>query len=189
MPQTAETKHKSGTQAARAPFLTESSAFRLTESRNSEHAEPAVDELLIEVAGRPRASRKTGGRSLRANVRQYAARARGRFTEKLDYAMEIVGHLESVATTRTPGNCELSAGNYNAVQPPVSELSLVAARTRKAPLAGCWIRASRSTRIFGSRSNSSATPAPPRPSNSPRVLGSRAAVSHQNARPVSAKRR
>ena len=86
--------------------------FRIPFDRiRAEHAEPAVDELL---------------RSARERLGELAADPSERtfdntllaledVTEKLGYAMGIVGHLESVATTP-----ELRAA-YNAVQPPVSE--------------------------------------------------------------------
>ena len=86
--------------------------FRIPFDRiGAQHVEPAIGELLRDARGRldklaadPR--ERTFDNTLLAleNV-----------TEPLGYAMDIVGHLESVATTP-----ELRAA-YNAVQPPVSE--------------------------------------------------------------------
>ena len=86
--------------------------FRIPFDRiGPQHVEPAIGELLCDARGRldklaadPR--ERTFDNTLLAleNV-----------TETLGYAMDIVGHLESVATTP-----ELRAA-YNAVQPPVSE--------------------------------------------------------------------
>ena len=86
--------------------------FRIPFDRiGPQHVQPAIGELLCDARGRldklaadPR--ERTFDNTLLAleNV-----------TETLGYAMDIVGHLESVATTP-----ELRAA-YNAVQPPVSE--------------------------------------------------------------------
>ncbi len=77
----------------------------------AEHVEPAIEELLkdarVELDG---LTSQTGPRTF-ANTLQRL----DQLTERLDYAMQIVRHLEAVATTP-----ELRAA-YNAVQPKVSE--------------------------------------------------------------------
>jgi oligopeptidase A len=77
-----------------------------------EHVEPAVNALLVEARARLEALGKDSG------PRTYASTmdALEGVTERLDFVMGVVGHLESVATTPT-----LRAA-YNAVQPAVSEL-------------------------------------------------------------------
>jgi oligopeptidase A len=68
------------------------------------HVEPAMSELLVDA-----------GRRLDDTVAsEYPLRPLDTMTEKLDYAMSVVRHLESVATTP-----ELRAA-FNAVQPKVS---------------------------------------------------------------------
>jgi oligopeptidase A len=70
----------------------------------AEHVEPAIDELLADA-----------GRRLDAAIADpRPLHALDTLTEKLDYAMSVVRHLESVATTP-----ELRAA-FNAVQPKVS---------------------------------------------------------------------
>src|SRR6185369_16951452 len=66
--------------------------------------EPAIDQLLADAAARLDATIASPKPLL----------ALDRMTEKLDYAMSVVRHLESVATTP-----ELRAA-FNAVQPKVS---------------------------------------------------------------------
>jgi oligopeptidase A len=74
------------------------------------HVEPAVAELLAQARARLNAiAAEPGPRTYRNTMG-----ALDRFTEPLDYAMSVVGHLESVATYP-----ELRAA-YNAVQPEVS---------------------------------------------------------------------
>ncbi len=66
--------------------------------------EPAIDELLIESARRVEATAAS----------EHPLHELDTMTEKLDYAMSVVRHLENVATTP-----ELRAA-FNAVQPKVS---------------------------------------------------------------------
>ena len=74
------------------------------------HVEPAVAELLAQARARLNAiAAEPGPRTYRNTMGGL-----DRFTEPLDYAMSVVGHLESVATYP-----ELRAA-YNAVQPEVS---------------------------------------------------------------------
>jgi oligopeptidase A len=68
------------------------------------HVEPAIDELLTDAAQRLDATIAS----------ERPLHALDTMTEKLDYAMNVVRHLESVATTP-----ELRAA-FNAVQPKVS---------------------------------------------------------------------
>ncbi len=75
-----------------------------------EHVEPAIG-VLIEEARRRRAA--IGGQS-EALTWENTLAALDRLTERLDYALEVVRHLESVATTP-----ELRAA-YNRVQPLAS---------------------------------------------------------------------
>src|SRR5882757_6379873 len=77
----------------------------------AEHVRPAVEELLTEARGRQKELAESAGLRTFDNT----LGALERFTEKLDYAMRVVGHLESVSTYP-----ELRAA-YNAVQPEVSE--------------------------------------------------------------------
>jgi len=77
----------------------------------AEHVEPAVEELLRDARQQlDRLISQPGARTF-ANTLQRM----DQLTERLDYAMQIVRHLEAVATTP-----ELRAA-YNAVQPKVSE--------------------------------------------------------------------
>lgn len=76
-----------------------------------ENVEPAIDELLADArAELDRLIAEPGPRTF-ANTLQRL----DQLTERLDYAMQVVRHLEAVATTP-----ELRAA-YNAVQPKVSE--------------------------------------------------------------------
>lgn len=75
----------------------------------AEHVEPAVGELLTKMKQRVDDLAKTPERTYESIFA-----ALDRLTEPLDYAMQIVGHLEAVATYP-----ELRAA-YNAVQSPVS---------------------------------------------------------------------
>src|SRR5258708_35784763 len=68
------------------------------------HVEPAADELLADAAQRLEQTIASDG----------PLQALDTLTEKLDYAMSVVRHLESVATTP-----ELRVA-FNAVQPKVS---------------------------------------------------------------------
>ncbi|MFS8068325.1 MAG: M3 family peptidase, partial [Byssovorax sp.] len=77
-----------------------------------EHVEPAVDALLVEARARLDALGKDHGQRTYASTMD----ALEGVTERLDFVMGVVGHLESVATTPA-----LRAA-YNAVQPAVSEL-------------------------------------------------------------------
>src|SRR5437764_13679813 len=70
----------------------------------AEHVEPAIDELLADAAARLDQT-ASSDRPLHAL---------DALTERLEYAMNVVRHLESVATTP-----ELRAA-FNAVQPKVS---------------------------------------------------------------------
>jgi len=76
----------------------------------AEHVEPAVQQLLEEARGKQaELSSSTGPRTFENTLL-----ALEKLTEKLDWAMGVVRHLESVATYP-----ELRAA-YNAVQPEVS---------------------------------------------------------------------
>src|SRR3982751_1319811 len=76
----------------------------------AEHIQPAIAQLLEEARANQKAlSESTGPRTFENTLR-----ALEKLTEKLDYAMRIVGHLEGVTTYP-----ELRAA-YNAVQPEVS---------------------------------------------------------------------
>src|SRR5579864_2974862 len=68
------------------------------------HVEPAIDELLADA----------GRRLAQTIADSHPVHALDTMTERLDYAIGIVRHLESVATTPP-----LRAA-YNAVQPKVS---------------------------------------------------------------------
>ena len=76
-----------------------------------EHVEPAIHELLADARAAVAAIVNEAGPRSYANTLGALDRA----TERLDLAMGVVGHLESVATT-----AELRAA-YNAVQAPVAE--------------------------------------------------------------------
>lgn len=76
----------------------------------AEHVEPAVTELLRDAQAQlDRLTSDPGPRTFHNTMEPLDA-----LTERLDYAVGIVRHLEAVATTP-----ELRAA-YNAVQPPVS---------------------------------------------------------------------
>src|SRR5262245_2824377 len=76
----------------------------------AEHVEPAVDELLRDAREKLEAlGSATGPRTFENTLLAYEA-----ITERLEYAMSVVRHLESVATYP-----ELRAA-FNAVQPAVS---------------------------------------------------------------------
>ena len=76
----------------------------------AENVEPAIAELLADArAELDRISSEPGPRTF-ANTMQRL----DKLTERLEYAMQIIRHLEAVATTP-----QLRAA-YNAVQPPVS---------------------------------------------------------------------
>ena len=77
----------------------------------AENVEPAIEELL------QRARQELDRLTSEPDVRTFANTLRklDQMTERLDYAMQIVRHLEAVSTTP-----ELRAA-YNAVQPKVSE--------------------------------------------------------------------
>jgi oligopeptidase A len=76
----------------------------------AEHIEPAIDQLLAEARARQKElAESTGPRTFENTMLALDA-----LTEKLDYAIGVVRHLESVAT-----HPELRAA-YNAVQPKVS---------------------------------------------------------------------
>jgi oligopeptidase A len=77
----------------------------------AENVEPAIEELLLDARGQLNLLTSEPGERTFANTMQRL----DRLTERLDYAMQIVRHLEAVATTP-----ELRAA-YNAVQPKVSE--------------------------------------------------------------------
>jgi oligopeptidase A len=87
-------------------------AFEIPFDRiRAEHVEPAFDELLADAGQRLEAVASLSGERTFANTMlAYEA-----ITERLDYALNIVRHLESVATYP-----ELRAA-YNAIQPKVSE--------------------------------------------------------------------
>jgi oligopeptidase A len=76
----------------------------------AEHVEPAIEQLLAEARLRQKALAESAGPRTFENT----LLALENLTEKLDYAMGVVRHLESVSTYP-----ELRAA-YNAVQPPVS---------------------------------------------------------------------
>lgn len=76
-----------------------------------EHVQPAVDALLEDARRQMAAIATSTGPRTYDNTMLWL----DTFTEKLEYAMGIVGHLESVATTP-----ELREA-YNAVQPLVAE--------------------------------------------------------------------
>jgi len=77
----------------------------------AEHIEPAAKELLKEAEESQKAlAESTGPRTFENTLL-----AMEEMTEKLNYAMQVAGHLESVTTYP-----ELRAA-YNAVQPEVSE--------------------------------------------------------------------
>ncbi|MBI1897621.1 MAG: M3 family metallopeptidase [Acidobacteria bacterium] len=77
----------------------------------AEHVEPAIHRLLEEAReAQARLAASTGARTFENTLL-----ALEQITEKLDYAMGVVRHLESVATSP-----ELRAA-YNAVQGPASE--------------------------------------------------------------------
>src|SRR5438067_2464343 len=79
----------------------------------AEHVEPAIVELLRDAKEKLEAlATDTGERTFETTMLAFEA-----ITERLEYAMDIVRHLESVATYP-----ELRAV-YNAVQPPVSEFT------------------------------------------------------------------
>jgi oligopeptidase A len=91
------------------PLLTP--RFRIPFDRiRAEHVEPAIGELLREARSRLEALAATPGPRTFDNT----MRALDELTEPLDYAMEVIRHLEAVATTP-----ELRAA-LNAVQPEVS---------------------------------------------------------------------
>jgi oligopeptidase A len=77
-----------------------------------EHVEPAVSALLVEARARLEALGSDDGERTYASTMD----ALEAVTERLDFVMGVVGHLESVATTPA-----LRAA-YNDVQPAVSEL-------------------------------------------------------------------
>ena len=86
--------------------------FRIPFDRiRAEHVEPAIDELLRDAAGGRDALAASPGEWTFAGTMQVL----DRLTERLDYAMSIVRHLESVATYP-----ELREA-HNAVQPKASE--------------------------------------------------------------------
>jgi oligopeptidase A len=90
-----------------------SGAFRIPfDLIRAEHVEPAVDALLADASAQLEAisSNTTLTRTYENTMQWFDT-----FTERLEYAMGIVGHLESVATTP-----ELRQV-YNAVQPRVAE--------------------------------------------------------------------
>src|SRR6202034_3154986 len=77
----------------------------------AENVEPAIEELLQDAREELNRLTSEPGERTFANTMQRL----DQLTERLDYAMQIVRHLEAVATTP-----ELRAA-YNAVQPKVSE--------------------------------------------------------------------
>ena len=77
----------------------------------AEHIEPAVQEILRQSRESQKALAESTGPRTFANTLM----ALEDMTEKLNYAMQVAGHLESVTTYP-----ELRAA-YNAVQPEVSE--------------------------------------------------------------------
>jgi oligopeptidase A len=91
------------------PLLT--SRFRIPFDRiRAEHVEPAIGELLREARARLEALAAAPGPRTFDNTMHVL----DELTEPLDYAMEVIRHLEAVATTP-----ELRAA-LNAVQPEVS---------------------------------------------------------------------
>jgi oligopeptidase A len=78
---------------------------------HTEDVEPAIEELLQDVRAELNRLTSESGERTFANTMQRL----DHLTERLDYAMQIVRHLEAVVTTP-----ELRAA-YNAVQPKVSE--------------------------------------------------------------------
>lgn len=85
--------------------------FRIPFDRiRAEHVEPAIDGLLADARARLEAIAQEKGQRTFENT----MRAFDRMTERLDFAMSVVKHLESVATYP-----ELRAA-HNAVQPRVS---------------------------------------------------------------------
>src|SRR6266567_9093746 len=86
--------------------------FRIPFDRiRAEHVEPAVEELLRDARAKLEAlAADPAPRTFANTMSAYEA-----ITERLEYAMSVVRHLESVATYP-----ELRAA-YNAVQPSVSE--------------------------------------------------------------------
>src|SRR5690348_15239800 len=88
--------------------------FRVPFDRiKAEHVEPAIDALLAEA----RQKQKQLSESAGARTYENTLGELEKLTEKLEYAMHVIGHLESVSTYP-----ELRAA-YNAVQPKVSEFS------------------------------------------------------------------
>jgi oligopeptidase A len=77
-----------------------------------EHVEPAIEALLIEARARLEAL----GNDSSPRTYESTMDALEAVTERLEFVMGVVGHLESVATT------EPLRAAYNAVQPAVSEL-------------------------------------------------------------------
>src|SRR6266404_6071442 len=88
--------------------------FRIPFDRiRAEHVEPGVAELLRDAGEKlDKLASDTGPRTFENTMTAYEA-----ITERLEYAMAIVKHLESVATYP-----ELRAA-FNAVQGPVSEFA------------------------------------------------------------------
>ena len=80
------------------------------DSIRAEHIEPAIDELLADARARLEAiAQERGPRTFENTMRAF-----DQMTDRLDFAMSVVKHLESVVTTP-----ELRAA-HNAVQPRVS---------------------------------------------------------------------
>ena len=96
-------------QANRNPLL--DIQFRIPfDAIRAEHVEPAIDELLADARERIEAiAREKAPRTFENTMRAF-----DRVTERLDFAMSVVKHLESVVTSP-----ELRAA-HNAVQPRVS---------------------------------------------------------------------
>src|SRR5260370_19472001 len=91
--------------------LTQYEYISIVKRIRADHVRTAVEELLAEARARQKElAESTGPRTFDNTLG-----ALERFTEKLDYAMRVVGHLESVSTYP-----EWRAA-YNAVQPEVSE--------------------------------------------------------------------
>ncbi len=82
------------------------------DSIRAEHVEPAIDELLADARARLEAI----AQERRPRTFENTMRAFDQMTERLDFAMSVVKHLESVATYP-----ELRAA-HNVVQPRVSAL-------------------------------------------------------------------